>query len=107
MRQRLTQGLERLRLAQMPQKTQDQSMGDPELPLTLDESRIDAVDHSVQRNSTGRMGLRIEEDLHVYDALIVRFAQIGCRQLAEVIFCLQHLCTCVVDIQEGLQIGEA
>ena len=52
------------------------------------------------------MGLRVEEDLDVTNALLAGSGQVSGRELVEVPFLDEHRACPVIDVQERLQVAE-
>ena len=61
---------------------------------------MDAADHGFEGHAAVGVGLRIEEDLRVADALAGRPREIGPGQVVEVLFLDQNLASRVVDVEE-------
>jgi hypothetical protein len=54
-----------------------------------------------------RVRLRIEEDFRVAHIVRLGTLQIGCRHVVEVLLLQQHAGASVIDVEEGLQVGES
>ena len=65
-----------------------------------------AVHAGFQRHSAGQVGLRIQHDFGVPDARNSSPGEVGTGHVGEVLLRLQHGHVGVVQVQEGLQVGE-
>jgi hypothetical protein len=64
------------------------------------------VDHRAHRHAARGVGLRVEEQLGVDDAIGVGPREVRDRQVVEVLGVAQHVAAGVVDVEERLQVGE-
>ena len=92
--------------AEVPQEAQDQRRAHAELVLGVRERAVDARDRRLEGHAAVGVGLRIEEDLGVPDAVGVRPLEIGPGQVVEVALDEEHLRALVVDVEKVLQPGE-
>ncbi len=67
---------------------------------------MNATDHGADLDAACGMRLRIEEDLGVNHALLMRAAQVRGGERVEIALIAQHTGHGVVEIEEGLQIRE-
>lgn len=65
-----------------------------------------AVDDGADRDAARGVRLRVEEDLGVPYALLLGAGEIGIGEVGEVVLGAQHGHQRVVEVQEGLEIGE-
>ncbi len=96
------QGPHRIRRAQVAQKTQDQMVRDTELCLPFAQCAGDALQDRLEGNAALGVGLRVEENLNMDHALLMRLAQIRRRELVKVFGIAQHVGAGVIDVQKGL-----
>ena len=105
-RERLLERRHRVVGRQIAQEAHDQVRADPELPR-LGQGPTDSAHHRLERDAARGMGLRVEEDLDVTNALCAGAGQVGDRELVEIPFVDEHRARPVVDVQERLQVAEA
>ena len=96
----LFQRAHRIVRAQVPQETQDESVGDAELFLSLAQRTGDALEHGAKGDPPFRVSLRIEEDLNMDHALLVSLSQVRGGQGVKVVHVAQYAGAGVVDVQE-------
>ncbi len=101
------QCLERRLGGLVAQEAHDQPGGDAVPFLAAAERPPQSLDHRVHADAPGQVGLRIEEDLGVPHALRGGAGQIGVGEVREVPLGAQDGHQLVVQVQEGLEVGEA
>jgi hypothetical protein len=75
--------------------------------LAVRQRASEPGEHSLQRDTVGQVGLWIEEDLRSAHAGRRRAAEIGGREVVEVLVSAQYREAGVVQVQERLQVREA
>ena len=74
--------------------------------LAVPDGRSQALHHSLQRHPVRDVGLRVEEDLSAPHVAPAGLVEIAGREVEEVLTGPQHRQVGVVQVEEGLQIGE-
>jgi hypothetical protein len=90
---------------QVAEEAHDQVAGQAVAP-GLRERRAQPAEHDLQRHPVLQVGLRVAEDLRPPHTRGPGPAQVGRGQVGEVLLRPQHREVGVVDVQEGLQVGE-
>ena len=91
---------------EVTQETHDQVRRHVVAALPVTQPGGETVDHRAQRQTVGKMGLRVEEDLGAPHIALMRPAEVGNRQLVEVLLAAQHLQVRVMQVEERLQVSE-
>src|SRR6185437_16700091 len=81
----LIQRVSRFRGTQMTQEARDEPVRHPEAALRLAECATEASDDGVKGDPARGVCLRIEKDLRVDHALLMRALQVGDGQMVEVV----------------------
>ena len=102
----LRQGGERVALGQVAEERHDEPGTDAVAPAALGQCSGYAADDHVQRDSAGRVRLRVEERFHVHDAVGGAAVEVRRGELVEVALGDEHARSEVVDVEERLQVGE-
>lgn len=100
------EGLQGRRSGLVAQETHDQLGGDAVLLLAAVQRPAESFDDGADRDATGGVRLRVEEDLRVADALGEGAGEIGVGEFLEVLLGAQDGHQRVVQVEEGLQIVE-
>ena len=90
----------------MAKETHDQPIRDPVGDLAELEGASDAVEDGAEFDAALSMGLRIEENLDVHDAVGMRPLDVGPGEIEEVLFSDENRGPRVVQIKERLKIRE-
>ena len=94
------------RRQKITQEAHDQVRRHPALPR-LGQGPSDSAHHGFELDAARGMGLRIEEDLDVPNALLTCTGQVGGGELVEIPLMDEDRACPVIDIQERLQVAEA
>ena len=90
----------------MPQEAEDQPRGHAKLRLRVGKGVVNAPDDHLEGDAPVGVGLRIEENFRMPDAVLLRPLQVRPRQVIKILLGLQHTGPGVVDVEEGLQVAE-
>jgi hypothetical protein len=90
----------------MAQEARDKPPGDPEPFLSSFESPADAGNNCLEGDASSRVGLGVEEDLRVHDALTRSSLEVRRGEVEEVELGDQDGAALVVDVEERLEIVE-
>src|SRR4029453_16552608 len=91
--------------AEVAQEADDEVGGEPGRPRLLQRGPQPAEDH-LERHAVAQVRLRVAEDLRAADPGGSGARQVGRGQVAEVLLGPQYRQVGVVDVEEGLQVGE-
>ncbi len=92
--------------ALVTQEAHDQAGADAVGLLGAVQRAGQAVDDGADRDAARGVRLRVEEDLGVPYALLLGTGEVGVGEVGEVVLGAQHGHQRVVEVQEGLEIGE-
>ena len=95
-----------LGLRQVPEEAQDQSHGLAPAALGVTHRARETAHDSVQRHALGRVGLRLDHDLRMHNALVAADAEVVTHEVVEVFLRAQHRGPVVVEVEEALQVRE-
>lgn len=103
---RLGQRGEAFVLAQMAQEAHDQPPRDAPAPRPFGEAVLQPPEHRGKRDAPGRVGLGVEEDLGVDNAIRRGPLEVGQHQVVEVGPGAQHVGAGIIEVEERLQAVE-
>src|SRR5207247_11330433 len=92
--------------AEISQKTQDQFRRNSQFSLAIRESVMDSFDHRANRDTARSMRLWIEKDLGMPDVLFFGLSEVSPRKDEAITILKQHAGSLVIDVEEGLHIGQ-
>ncbi len=91
----------------MAQEAHDQAAADAQFGSGLLQSPVDAPEHHANIDPARRMRLRIKKEFGVAHLIGLRTQQISPGHVKKVLLVQQNAGACIINVEEGLQIGES
>ena len=105
-RERRSSVRHRLAGGQVAEEAEDQLRRDAEAPLALGQRPVETGHDGLERDAPAGVRLGIEEELHVADRLGRDARQVRPGEVVEVLLGDEHAGPGVVEVEEGLEVGE-